>query len=78
MGLKGGFRHATGSDGNDIIMIPRSVLPSPAVKDEIMGHAAGRPGSMAKHKDRTAIPQPRIIVRNSHNPKIFGLDSIFF
>ena len=78
MGLKRGLRHTTGGDGNHIIMIPRSVLPSPAVEDEIMGHTAGSSSALAKHEDRAAIPQPCIIIWNCHNPKVLGLDFFLF
>jgi hypothetical protein len=62
----------TGGSRNDIIFIPRTIFLTPTIEGEVMGDTSGSPRSSTKHKDRSAIAKPGVIVGNGHDFKIMG------
>ena len=70
--------HATGRNGNDIILVPRPVFSTPTVEDEIMGNPTWFSGIPAQHENRSAITNPCVIARDGQNLKIGRLDFSLF
>jgi len=62
----------TGGRRNDIIFIPRTIFLPPTIEGEVMGDTSGSPWSLTKHKDRSAIAKPGIIIGDGHDFKIWG------
>jgi len=62
----------TGGSRDDIIFIPRTIFLTPTIEGEVMGDTSRSPWNSTKHKDRSAIAKPGVIIGDGYDFKIWG------
>jgi hypothetical protein len=67
-----GIGKTTGGRRNNIILIPRTIFLTPTIEGEVMGDTRRGPRDSTKHKDRSAIAKPSIVIGDGNDFEIWG------